>query len=246
MPIPLSRRLELPDCRNVRDLGGLPTAGGGRIRERALIRADSLERLTSSGAEMLRELKIVRIVDLRNVDEAAAAPHPFVTEEAMYRLIPMIDPAREPERNKDEERTLADIYRSSLTRNVKSIVEGVAAIADAPDGTVLVHCFAGKDRTGMIVALALGVAGVPDEAIVADYAYSDECLREWNTEVLAEISDEALRRKAIERMSARPETMASLLEFARLEYGSVTEYLAAHGMSPEQLERLRRRLRDAE
>jgi protein-tyrosine phosphatase len=239
MPIPLS----WPDCRNVRDLGGLPTADGGRIRESALIRADSLERLTEAGVTAVRSAGIVRIVDLRNVDEAAAAAHPFSAAE-FYRLVPMIDPAREPERDKGAERTLAEIYRSSLARNVKSIVEGMAAIADAPDGTVLVHCFAGKDRTGMVVALALSVAGVDDGPIAQDYAYTGECLRDLHDEVLAGINDEALRRKASERMSARPETMLSMLEFARSHFGGAAEYLAAHGMTAAQLERLRERLRD--
>jgi protein-tyrosine phosphatase len=242
MPTPLS----WPDCRNVRDLGGLPVAGGGRIRENALIRADSLERLTDEGAELLRKAGVVRIVDLRNVDEAAAATHAFVTDAELYRLIPMIDPAREPERDKRAERTLADIYRSSLARNVKSIVDGVGAIADAPDGPVLVHCFAGKDRTGMVVALVLSVAGVADELIAQDYAYTEECLSEWRDSTLAGIADEQTRRTVLDRMSARPETMLSMLEFARTKYGGVPQYLAAHGMSPGSIQRLRDRLRDPE
>ncbi len=230
----------------MRDVGGLPTADGSSIRERALIRADSLERLTAAGAARVREAGIVRIIDLRNVDEAAAAPHPFVSANGLYRLIPMIDPAREPERNKSQERSLADIYRSSLARNSRSILEGVTAIADAPDGTVVVHCFAGKDRTGMVVALALSVAGVADEVIAADYAASDECLSEFNALILAEIAEETLRRKAIERISARPETMLSLLSYARSTWGGVPEYLAAHGMTPASLQRLRDRLREPE
>jgi protein tyrosine/serine phosphatase len=242
MPKPLA----WPDCRNVRDVGGLATADGVPIRAGALIRADSLERLTDDGIAAVRAAGIVRIVDLRNVDEAEAGVHPFRDATELYRLIPLIDPAREPERDKSSERTLAAIYQSSLVRNAKSIVEGVAAVADAPDGAVLVHCFAGKDRTGMVVALALSVAGVSDEEIAADYAYSDECLQEWNVSMLAEITDEALRRKAMDRMSARPETMLALLDFARTRYGGAAQYLAAHGMSPEQIARLRLRLRDAE
>jgi protein-tyrosine phosphatase len=242
MPTPLS----WPDCRNVRDLGGLPTADGGRIRDHALIRADSLERLTEEGAELLRKAGVVRIVDLRNEDEAGAATHAFVADEELYRLIPMIDPAREPERDKRAERTLADIYRSSLARNTRSIVEGVGAIADAPDGPVLVHCFAGKDRTGMVVALVLSVAGVPDELIAQDYAYTEECLVELRDLTLAGITDERVRNNVLERMSARPETMLSMLEFAHTQYGGVPQYLAAHGMSSEGIQRLRDRLRDPE
>jgi protein tyrosine/serine phosphatase len=240
MPTPLS----WPDCRNVRDLGGLPTTDGGRIRESALIRADSLERLTEEGEISVRAAGVVRIVDLRNVDEAAAARHAFDEDEKLYRLVPMIDPAREPERDKRAERTLADIYRSSLARNTKSIVEGVCAVADAPDGTVLVHCFAGKDRTGMVVALVLSVAGVSDELIAQDYAYTEECLSELRDTTLAGITDEGMRRTVLERMSARPETMLSMLEFAREQYGGVAQYLAAHGMAAGLIQRLRDRLRD--
>ncbi len=238
----MPQALHWPDCRNVRDLGGLATVDGARIREGALIRADSLERLTPAGVELVRGLGVARIIDLRNLEEAAQAPNPFAADAVRYRLIPMIDPAREPDRHKSGERTLADIYRSSLVRNVKSIVEGVAAIADAPDGTVLVHCFAGKDRTGMIAALVLSVAGVPDDEIAADYAVSEARLGELHTAVLSQIVEEALRRKAIDRLSARPETMRSMLSFLRERLGGVEEYLLSHGMTAAQLERLRGRL----
>ncbi|GIH11145.1 protein-tyrosine-phosphatase [Rhizocola hellebori] len=224
----------------MRDLGGLPTASGGRIREGALIRADSLTRLTEDGVAQVKAAGVRRIVDLRNVDEAT--DHPFASELDLYRLAPLIDPAREPDRNKSAERSLADIYCSSLERNTRSIVEGVTAIADAPDGTVVVHCAVGKDRTGMMVALVLSVAGVPDEVIAEDYALSTECLRADHEEILASITDEALRRKAVERMSSRPETMTTLLSFVRQRWGGVAEYLQAHGITADQLSRLHARL----
>ncbi len=236
MPTPLS----WPDCRNVRDLGGLPTAGGGRIRERALIRADSLTRLTDEGVAQVKAAGVRRIVDLRNIDEAVS--HPFAGELDLYLLAPLIDPAREPDRNKTAERTLGDIYCSSLQRNARSIVEGVVAIADAPEGLVLVHCAVGKDRTGMIVALVLSVAGVADDVIAEDYAYSHHGLQAEHEEFLATLTDEALRRKASERMSARPQTMAQLLSFVREQWGDAAGYLRAHGVTDEQIERLRARL----
>ena len=183
MPTPLS----WPDCRNVRDLGGLPTASGGRIRAGALIRADSLSRLTEEGVALVKAAGVRRIIDLRNVEEAT--DHPFGAQLDLYRLAPMIDPAREPDRNKSAERSLADIYCSSVERNARSIVESVVAIADAPPGTVVVHCAVGKDRTGMIVALALSVAGVADEVVAQDYAASTECLRADHEEILASVID---------------------------------------------------------
>lgn len=238
MPTPLS----WPDCRNVRDLGGLPTTDGFRVRSNALIRADSLERLTPEGVTIVKAAGMRRIVDLRNVAEAGA--HPFSADASLYRLIPLIDPAREPSRNRSAEQTLADIYRSSLVRNARSIVEGVAAIADAPDGPVVVHCAVGKDRTGMTVALALSVAGVSDEDIAADYAESERCLQADFATWLAEVTDEAHRRRVTERMSCRPETILAFLEHARKRFGSVAGYLTEHYMEADLLERLRLRLRE--
>jgi protein tyrosine/serine phosphatase len=224
----------------VRDLGGLPTASGGRIREGALIRADSLTRLTDDGIALVKAAGVRRIIDLRNVEEATE--HPFATELDLYRLAPLIDPAREPDRNRSAERSLAAIYCSSLERNARSIVEGVVSIAEAPPGTVVVHCAVGKDRTGMSVALVLSVAGVPDEVVAQDYAASTECLRADHEEILASITDEALRRKALERMSSRPETMAILLSFVRERWGSAEQYLKTHGVTGDQLGSLRARL----
>src|SRR5688572_17424458 len=135
----MSRRLDWPSCRNVRDLGGLPTADGARIRDLALVRADSLDRLTDDGLRRLKALGVARILDLRNVDEAAVTPHPFAADDAVYRLVPMIDPRRVRSRDRSSERTLGDLYASSLDRNARSIMDGLAAIADAPDGAVVVH-----------------------------------------------------------------------------------------------------------
>src|SRR5688572_20869908 len=146
MPTPLS----WPDCRNVRDLGGLPTASGGRIREGALIRADSLTRLTEDGIALVKAAGVRRIIDLRNVEEATE--HPFATELDHCRLALLVAPAREPDRNSSAERSLAHIYCSSLERNDRSIVQGVGSIGEAPAGSVVVHCGVGKHRKGMILA----------------------------------------------------------------------------------------------
>src|SRR4051794_31242768 len=112
MPTPLS----WPDCRNVRDLGGLPVQGGRRIRPGALVRADSLTRLTREGVALVKAAGVARIVDLRNAEEATE-DHPFAAELDLYRLAPLLDPAREPDPNKSAERSLGDIYCSSLERN---------------------------------------------------------------------------------------------------------------------------------
>lgn len=238
-----ARRRHWPDCRNTRDLGGLPTTDGGRIRSNALIRSDNLDRLTPAGVKALRDVGVRRILDLRCAHEAAARPTPFAGD-PMCRLVPLIDPEREPERDLEAERTLSATYRGSVVRNARQIVAGIATIADAPVGAVVVHCAAGKDRTGMIAALVLSVAGVPAEVIAEDYAYTDECLREQYEVELAEITDRSARLALRDRQSCRPQTILAMLEHVEDRYSKVATYLLTHGLTPPQLTRLRDRLRD--
>jgi protein-tyrosine phosphatase len=238
------RALHWSGCRNVRDLGGLPVSGGGSIRPGALIRADSLDRLDPDGllafAEHHTSNEVSLILDLRGPGEVDLRPHPF-GEDPRYRLVPMIDPRREPARDRSAERTLGMIYSSSLDRNARCIVDGVAAIADAPPGGVVVHCAVGKDRTGMIVALVLSALGVPDDEIAQDYELSAECLREEFDEVMATLDGEQ-RVRIAERMSSRRETILELLEHARAHYGGAEGYLLAHGLGSDRLRRLKDRL----
>jgi len=235
-------RLSWPGCRNVRDVGGLPTTGGGEVRVGALVRADSPHRLTSAGVEAVRGYGVRRVLDLRSVAEAAARPGPFAAD-PMYRLVPLIDPAREAERDTAAESTVALIYRASVVRNAERIVAGLAAIADAPPGGVLVHCASGKDRTGMIVALALRIAGVPDHAIADDYAFSGICLREEHERAMADAADPDERARLADVQSSDPDTILGMLARVDEAFRGVSGYLVDNGMTAKQLDRLRARLR---
>lgn len=185
--------MDWPGCLNARDLGGLPTEGGRRIRSGALIRSDSPHWLTEQGCVALRSSGVRRILDLRSTEEAELDPSPFVGE-AVYRLVPMIDPDREHERDPAAQ-SHAALYVDSLRRNGERIGAGLAVIADAPDGAVLVHCHAGKDRTGIVIALALRLAGVATEVIAADYALSADCLRGRHDSDVAALAEESARER---------------------------------------------------
>jgi protein-tyrosine phosphatase len=236
-----ARRLHVPDCRNIRDLGGLPTSYGGRIRAGALIRSDSLAQLTPAGVAALRGRGVRRIVDLRSVEEAAEDPNPFADDPA-YRLRPLIDPVDDFDVAWVATQTMSTIYRVSVDRNARFITAGLAAIADAPAGPVLVHCAAGKDRTGMTVALALSVAGVPVDVIAEDYAYTAECLKDIHDSRLAALTDPAARLDLEEKQSSRPQTIVDMLDHVRQRYGGVPAYLLAHGFTRSRLTALRARL----
>lgn len=216
---------------------------GGRIRSGALIRSDSPHWLTERGCAALRSAGVRRILDLRSTEEAELDPSPFAGE-AAYRLLPLIDPAREHERDRDAERSHAATYVGSLNRNGERIAAGLAAIADAPDGAVLVHCHAGKDRTGIVVALALRVAGVAPGAIAVDYALSADCLRERHDAGLARLAEGPEREELRELQRSEPETILAMLTAVDERHGGIAEYLRHRGVGMEQQARLRDRLRE--
>src|SRR4051794_5180396 len=136
-----------------------------------------------------------------------------------------------------------EVYLLFLERFRENVAAAFAAVASAPEGAVVVHCMGGKDRTGMLVALLLHVAGVDDAAIAADYALSEERLRPRHQAWLAEGGREA-ERERIRRISATPaDAMLGVLTEVERRYGSVETYLRAAGVGDEELELVRKRLR---
>ncbi|WP_327633245.1 HAD-IA family hydrolase [Kribbella sp. NBC_00482] len=207
---------------NARDVGGLPTRYGVQTRPRAVVRSDALD------AEDLADFEALDaglVLDLRS-DWEMKQPHPLEGTPA-YQRIPWIDPEAERLRDADAEPRLVDVYRNSLTRNATHIGRVFSAIADAPaDRPVVVHCKAGKDRTGLTVAVLLDLAGVPREQIAADYAIS---------EVHLGIQD------GPEFSRTLPETILGSLEHLD-DLGGVRAYLSWLGLSDAQIHRLATRL----
>ncbi|MGW6195373.1 HAD-IA family hydrolase [Kribbella sp. NPDC055110] len=207
---------------NARDVGGLPTRYGVQTRALAVVRSDALD--VADLAEF-EALDAGLVLDLRS-DWELKQPHPLEGTPA-YRRIPWIDPEAELLRDADAEPRLVDVYRNSLTRNANHIGRIFSAIADAPaDRPVVVHCQAGKDRTGLTIAVLLDLAGVPREEIAADYAIS---------EVHLGIQD------GPEFTRTRPETILGSLEHLD-DLGGVRAYLSWLGLSAAQIHRLATRL----
>jgi protein-tyrosine phosphatase len=166
----VSRRLDWDGCRNVRDLGGLPTADGGETRYGTVVRGDQPDRLSPAGWEALREYGIRTIVDLRNDDERGVAP-----DGLDYLHLPL-DGVEDEEfwaawRDGPQFGTPL-YYRAHLDRFPERNARVVAAIARARPGGVLFHCVGGRDRAGQISMLLLALARVPPEQIAADYRLS--------------------------------------------------------------------------
>ena len=238
-----TRRLAWEGLLNARDLGGYPAAGGCETRWGAVVRSDSLAALTEAGRAALAGYGIRAIVDLRLPDELARHPNPYAEpgdHGIAYTNVSILDPAAG---YPPDTLTLAENYLWTLDRFAGYVAEVMAAIAGAPEGGVLIHCAAGKDRTGLISALLLGLAGVPAETIAADYALTAELLRPRDQEWLEHGPGERAEREALAaRFAPTAEVMLVVLDGLTRRYGGVERYLAAAGVSPADLDTLRERL----
>jgi protein-tyrosine phosphatase len=238
-----TRRLAWEGCLNARDLGGYPTADGGETRWGAVVRSDSPSALTGAGRAALAEYGVRAIIDLRLQSELDDYPNPYAEpgdHGIAYRNVSIIDPAAG---FPPDTVTLAENYLWMLGRFQRQVAEAMAAIAEVPDGAVLIHCAAGKDRTGLISALLLGLVGVPAETIAADYALTAECLAPRDREWLENGPGERAEREAVAaRFAPTAQVMLEVLAKLTERYGGVEQYLATAGVGPEQRRRLRDRL----
>ena len=251
--MPLSRDLTWDGCLNVRELGGLPTADGGETRAGAIVRADSIHQLSETGWQALVDHGIRTVIDLRGDHEREDDPPAELPVEVVHVPFMEASEAEWEEIAGEIEAAAAaapnvasstrDVYLIFLERFRDNVATAIRAVADAPPGGIVIHCVGGKDRTGLLSAFLLQLAGVPGNAIAADYALSEErLLPRHEAWFAAAESKEELER--LQRISQTPAaSMAGV--FAELErrYGGVEGYLREAGVTEEELERARARLR---
>lgn len=254
--------IELEGAVNVRDLGGLPTVDGLKTARARLLRADNLQELSAADVrKLVRDIGVTTVVDLRSSSELAAegpapldavagvrhAHHPVLPE--VGSRTDVVADALLARVRMDESRYPRDPvcghYLGYLEDRPDQVVGALRSVAHA-GGAAVVHCAAGKDRTGVVVALALTAAGVPADAVVADYAATGE-----RTEaIMARLRRSRLYARDIDSKPARlhrprAETMTAFLEQMDARYGGVMSWLTGHGFSRGDLRALRVKLRAA-
>ena len=235
------RRLRLEGAYNVRDVGGYLTGDGRMTRWRRLLRADGMHRLSEEAQRTLLEMGLRTIIDLRRPRETEEQPNVFATATTVRYLH---RPLYQVVGGDHDERTLGEIYRWVVDECQPQIAAVIGLLAEPDALPGLVHCTAGKDRTGVMVALLLGAVGVPHDVIVADYAVSAENLRgEFVEESKRRVLAAGLDWARYERLMISPEEfMRDLLAHLDRQYGGVEAYLRLIGVDGEQLATLRANL----
>lgn len=262
--------IQLDGAVNVRDLGGLPARGGLRIGARRLLRGDNLQDLSAADVALLTaEFGLTTVIDLRSPAEVTAeGPAPLTrlqsVRHAYYSLLPeryslLPEPGaaadvaadalasrRDGARSRYPDDVRCGYYLGYLEDRPDQVVAALRCISRA-DGAALVHCAAGKDRTGVIVALALSVAGVRPDAIIADYAASGERIGAVMARLRtsATYGAEVSSRPAADDDTPRAETMAAFQDQLDARYGGVLGWLAGHEFDAADVGLLRAKLLDA-
>ena len=240
------RWLDLDGAVNVRDLGGLPTEDGRTTRPGVVLRADNLQDLSDKDVRRLSELGVRTVVDLRTPSEVEmAGPGPLVAEGLRHvnlDLIPSWGAERAVPHEKREEGDLSHFYMGYVDDAPDAIVEALRILADPDSGTAVVHCAAGKDRTGVVCALALVVAGVPREEVVADYALTGERIEAiFDRLAGAAAYEDEMKSRALDDMRPHALSMRHFLD--RLdERGGPLAWLTENGFGPDEQAALRARL----
>lgn len=228
----------VPGAVNLRDVGGLPAAGG-RTRSGVLYRGGQPEPLDDSGRSAVRALGLRRVIDLRADEEVAHAPSVFAELGVSVQRVPVF--LGSVRSFFDEDLSLADMYRHIVDDAAPAVVEVVRGIvADQP---VLVQCTVGKDRTGVTVALTLAAAGVRPDAVVSDYARTEALLpAQRSRAVLGWLRAQHPHARNLEDLVARSPApvMRDLLAGLDERFGSAAGYLEAHGLASDELTELRR------
>lgn len=240
-----SPRSPFPALFNFRDVGGYTGHDGRTVARGRLYRSDSLHRIDQTDRESFAALGIRTVIDLRRPTEVARDGRVPAYDGLTYRHIHPEHPnwatiPYDPEQSLA--RWLADRYAGLAQTGTAGLAEAIGLVADSVNAPVVVHCVAGKDRTGIVCALTLAVLGVADADIAADYALSTEASARFSA-WLAATTPEA--EKPPRPFLASPaEAMTIFLTELRAGYGSAEGYLRHAGVTDAQLAALRDHLLD--
>jgi protein-tyrosine phosphatase len=238
-----STRIPVPGTYNFRDVGGLP-ALTGIVREGVLFRSDGLHRLGEAGRTELRRLRVGRVIDLRDDNEASIMPDDLDGLDVEVLRLPVFEGGGASQGARGI--SLDALYRRIVTQHTSVVVGALREIAGAREQSVVVHCTAGKDRTGVVVALALSAVGVHRDAVVEDYARTEANLAgEWlegMVELVGRYGIPDTPELRVLMGGSPPEAIDGMLDDVERSHGSTRDYLLSAGLDLSDLAALERLL----
>jgi protein tyrosine/serine phosphatase len=269
------RWVRLDGTTNTRDLGGLPTSDGGRTVPGRILRSDNLQTLSEDDVRRLvSEIGLREVIDLRTTAEILLEGRgplrqiPEVTHRH-FTLLPERghhtdvfaveedEPLDLPEgwvesllprqvaAHDESEPPAVRSYLGYLGQRADNVVAALRALAAPNRGASVVHCAAGKDRTGVVCALTLAVAGVGHDEIVADYAMTADVMDALFAKLAASPTyAEDMEQRGVANHTPRAETMDRVLTLLDERHGGAAGWLESHGFGAEEQTALRARLRD--
>lgn len=223
----------VPHLHNLRDIGGLPTAAGGVVRRGRVFRSAAPLRELPDIAAGVAALGVTHVIDLRDTRERDMSPRVWAAADLEVHHIPVFGDGLARIRFAD----LAELYAIMIEHHAAAVVEAVDRIAEGDDASALVHCTAGKDRTGVVVGVLLEVLGVDRADILADYERSQTLLGEdYLADLFAGVDIASLPGGAAHRATSSPRALLdTALDDIAARYGSARGLLEAHGMTPERI-----------
>jgi len=238
---PLVRRIALDGAVNFRDIGGYRTADGRSVRWRSLFRADNLSHLSEPDRDVVRTLGIATVIDLRTRGELELERFPVDEIPVHFHHVPLTADLPPFTEFRGGPEVFARHYLDIARQSGDQIARALRIVAQPESQPAVVHCAAGKDRTGVLVAVLLALLGVPDETIAEDYALSAEATDALLARLLDRLPEleEEIRSVATTMSSATPDNILALLDGLRAEHGSVDAYAAAHGAGTDVASALR-------
>ncbi|MFC7687317.1 tyrosine-protein phosphatase [Ureibacillus sp. GCM10028918] len=234
-------RLPLKGAENCRELGGYNSRYGEQTNWHAFLRSNDMSKLTQEDILFLKDYGVKTVIDLRGEDELQTHKNLLANENfCEYHNIPFIAGQVTNMNFSYEKIFMGDFYVQLLEKNdaVKRIFD---CIAQAEEGCIIFHCAAGKDRTGILAMLLLGLAGVEKKDILSNYEVTYTNL-ESIQELAVQNNDAKYKDIPKEFMFSRSEYIQSALDHILNNYGSVEQYLVSNGIEQDVIERVKGRL----
>mgnify|MGYP001225635034 CR=1 FL=1 len=245
MTAPADRRIRLQGSYNFRDVGGYVAANGQIVRWRRLYRSDALHRLTGEDLDILQPIGVSTLLDLRTLRELEETGHSQLVSAhgVTHRHVPFIQDL-DDHIDSDAPVSMDDLYVDMLDHGAASLCGVFQALAEESTYPAVVHCAAGKDRTGMTVALVLRTLGVSDADIARDYTLTYGYYEEY-TELLRSMGRGPLfAGLPPELLIATPELILGLLRVIDERFGSSEQFLLDCGVPADAFDQIRYLLLD--